>query len=83
MSVSDNKDMGIKPPVLKAKPHEMYANYGNMHANFKVLQDHNQQQLDMVNHMRTGQSGGQEGHTTVVVPQFNTFNSFTCTPPSC
>ena len=70
----DNEIMDIKPPLLQAKPLEVYSHYGNMNANLQVLQDHYNNQLDMVKHMTTGQTGGQEADTTIVVPQFNTFN---------
>ena len=72
---NDNKAIGISPPVLKSKPHEVYAGYGDMNHSLNVLNKHNEHQQNIVTHMTTGQHGGNdEDHTTVVVPQFNTFN---------
>ena len=47
------------------------------------LQEHNENQMNMVNGMTSGQIGGDgEGDTTVVVPQFDTFAPSTPNGPN-
>ena len=74
MATNEDNKMGITRPVPKATPHEKFAGSGDMNFRLNQLQDHYEDQMDMVNGMTTGQVGGDpEGETTVVVPQFNTF----------
>ena len=57
-SNEDNKALGIKAPELKAVPHEMYPGYGDMNYRLNQLQEHNENQMNMVNGMTSGQIGG-------------------------
>jgi hypothetical protein len=78
-----NDKLGIQSPNLTAsQPLQLYRGSNSMHDNLATLQAHYQSQVDLNNHHKGGQSGGQstcqsdqsQGYTNMVVPGFNTFN---------